>query len=347
MQRTLGPHLLVFLKAFLWGTLIFGLVYYLFLGWPLSLETAIHSARSGLLTALLWVGNGFISDAVKVSWIDYPVRRLVISAVLTIVVTYVAGVLTDVIIDLVVNGRVTKASLTISKDFFLSLLVITFFISLFMHGRQFLLNYKASIIAQEELKRANLASRYESLQNQVNPHFLFNSLNVLSNLVYKDADLSAKFIQQLAEVYRYVLEARDQEVVSLQAEKEMLMAYLFLLKIRFGDQFLVEVNLNPSPEDALPPLVLQMVVENAVKHNVVSRRHPLTLEIRKEGDRILVRNNLQIKQQVQTSLGVGLNNIRSRYGLLSDQAVEIVEGPDYYQVSLPLLKVKEYARVNR
>lgn len=345
MEKVLG-YLKASLMPFIGGCVVFGIIG-LLNGWTLGTGFLWETGRTGLLTALLWLGNGFISNAVKVSWIDYPLRRLFISVVLTIVVTYLAGVLTDVIIDFLRDGRISRASLTISKDFFLSLLVITFFISSFMHGRQFLLNYKASIVAQEELKRANLASKYESLQNQVNPHFLFNSLNVLSNLVYKDADLSAKFIQQLAQVYRYVLETQDKEVVPLSSEKEMLEAYLFLLEIRFGEQFKVVVDIDVEVSEALPPLVLQMLAENAVKHNIVSRRNPLTLEIRKKGDRILVRNNLQPKQQVQTSLGVGMKNIHERYRLLSDQAVEIDQGPDYYQVSLPVLKVKEYARVNR
>lgn len=345
MEKVLG-YLKELPKPFIGGCIVFGIIG-LLNGWTINADFLWEVGRTGLLTALIWVGNGALSNEVNISWTEHPVKRLLISLVLTIVTTLFIAVFVDVVFMLLRYGKLPNRVFALDAGFYWSLLLITFFISLFLHGRSFLLSYRQAIVEQEALKRASLASKYESLQNQVNPHFLFNSLNVLSNLVYKDADLSAKFIEQLAHVYRYVLEVQDKEVVPLTSEKEMLEAYLFLLKIRFGGQLEIVLDVEAAANDALPPLTLQLLAENAVKHNIVSRRHPLTLEIRKEGDRILVRNNLQAKQQVQTSLGVGLNNIRARYGLLSDQAVEIVEGPDYYQVSLPLLKVKEYARINR
>ncbi len=345
MEKVLG-YLKTTPKPFIGGCVIFGIIG-LLNGWTVNADFFWETGRTGFLAALIWVGNDALSNEVKISWTDYPVKRLLVSLVLTIVVTLFIAVFVDAIITLLRYGQLPKRVFAFQAGFYWSLLLITFFISLFLHGRSFLMSYRQAIVEQEELKRVSLASKYESLQNQVNPHFLFNSLNVLSSLVYKDADLSAKFIEQLAQVYRYVLETQDKEVVPLSSEKEMLEAYLFLLKIRFGEQLKIVVELEAEASEALPPLALQMLAENAVKHNIVSRRNPLTLEIRKKGDRILVRNNLQPKQQVQTSLGVGMNNIYERYRLLSDEAVEIDQGPDYYQVSLPLLKVKEYARVNR
>ncbi|MGH1436353.1 MAG: sensor histidine kinase [Lewinella sp.] len=334
------------IKPFIGGCVVFGIIG-LLTGWSPNASFFWETLRSGFLTALIWVGNGALSNEVKISWTDYPVKRLLISLLLTIVVTLFIAVFVDVVFTLLRYGHLPRRVFALQPGFYWSLLLITFVISMFLHGRSFLLSYRQAIVEQEELKRANLASKYESLQNQVNPHFLFNSLNVLSNLVYKDADLSAKFIEQLAQVYRYVLEAQDKEVVSLVSEKEMLESYLFLLKIRFGDQLLVELDVEAEASDALPPLSLQMLAENAIKHNIVSRRKPLKLVIKKEGNRIIVRNNFQPKQQEQTSLGVGLNNIRQRYALLSDQLLEINEGPDYYQVSLPVLKITEYAHSDR
>lgn len=341
MLAKLRPYALIFLKAFTGGFIVFGLLYLLFLGWPLNASTVWHTFRSALLTALLWIGNGIISDGVKISWIEYPLRRLAVSVVLTVIVTYAAGVLTDVIVWGLRHGRITMESLTISQDFYFSLLIITFFISLFMHGRHFLLSYRESIVAQEELKRANLASRYESLQNQVNPHFLFNSLNVLSNLVYKDADLSAKFIEQLAVVYRYVLESRDQEVVGLSREREVLDAYLFLLQIRFGEQLEIEIDLPEVTDELIPPLTLQLLAENAVKHNIISRKKPLKFMVAKEGQEIIVRNTLQPKQQEQESLGIGLSNIRERYQLLSEKSISVQEDAGWFEVRLPILQMQE------
>lgn len=333
-------------QPFLGGCVIFSIFGFV-KGWSISPDFLWETGRTGLLTALVWVGNGVLSNEVKISWTEFPLRRLLITLLLTIIVTLFIAVSVDALYMLLRFGRLPHSIFALGAPFYWSLLIITFFISLFLHGRSFLLSYREAIVAQEELKRTHLASRYESLQNQVNPHFLFNSLNVLSNLVYKDADLSAKFIEQLADVYRYVLEVQDQEVVSLAAEKKMLESYLFLLQIRFGDQLKVELDLATEDNDALPPLALQMLVENAVKHNIVSRRKPLYLSINRKGDVVSVRNNLQLKLQTQDSLGVGLKNIKGRYTLLSEKNIEIQESDDFYQVELPVLKISNYAYSDR
>ncbi|MEL6660354.1 MAG: histidine kinase [Bacteroidota bacterium] len=327
------------IKPFLIGGLVFIIVDYLFLGWPVSTNMVWRGLYSGLLTALLWVGNGAIAEEIKISWIERPVRRLVITSIWTVVVTVFIVIFVDVVITLLRQGRLPNLEVYKEIDTYFTTLIITLLISLFMHGRQFLMNYRDSIIAQEELKRTNLASRYESLQNQINPHFLFNSLNVLSTLIRKDVDLSDKFIEQLASVYRYVLESRNQEVVSLSKEKEMLEAYLFLLQIRFGEQLQVDIDLPEAADEVIPPLTLQLLAENAVKHNVVSRKRPLSLSISRVAEEILVSNTLQPKQQKQESLGIGLNNIRERYLLLSEKEIQVGESEGQFEVRLPVLQM--------
>jgi LytS/YehU family sensor histidine kinase len=292
-----------------------------------------------MLTALLFIVNGIIADGVKISWLDFPLRRLAVSFVLTVVVTLAVADFNIALFTLLRQGRLPNQLFAGGASYYWSVLFITLFISLFMHGRSFLLSYKEAIVEQEELKRAHLASRFESLQNQVNPHFLFNSLNVLSNLVYKDADLSARFIQQLSQVYRYVLESRDKEVVSLSEELEILEAYLFLLKIRFGEQLQVDLNLPCDPADQIAPLSLQMLVENAVKHNVVSKRYPLRLEIKRQDDRVVIWNSRKEKQQEQESLGIGLANIVERYRFLTQEEIKIDENETYFSVSLPIIQL--------
>ncbi len=340
MRETLKAHASLAAKAFLGGALAFFIIDITLLGYPFNEYLFWHVMHSGLLTALLFIGNGVLADSVKISWVEYPLRRFVVSAVLTVVITYLIGMLADIIMALLRYGRLPKEPLVISNEYFMSLLVVTLIISLFMHGRQFLMNYRQSIVAQEELKRTQLASRYESLQNQVNPHFLFNSLNVLSNLVYKDVDLSAKFIEQLALVYRYVLEAQNHEVVDLNKEREMLDAYLFLLQIRFGDQLEVEIDLPSASDEVIPPLTLQLLAENAVKHNVISKKNPLQLKVTKEDQEIVVRNTLQLKQQKQESLGIGLDNVRERYLLLSDKTIQISDVGEWFEVRLPILQMQ-------
>jgi sensor histidine kinase YesM len=345
-MKKLFAYLKLIPPIFLLGSLVFALIY-LLTGAKMNNAFFWNATRNGLLTSLIWVANNIISQEVKISWIDFPLRRLLVTLLLTVVITLLVTLFVDMVYVLIVIGKLPNRLFYFDSSFYILVLVITFFISLFLHGRSFLMSYKKAIVEQEELKRTSLASRYESLQNQVNPHFLFNSLNVLSSLVYKDADLSAKFIEQLAEVYRYVLESQDREVVALAEEKKMLEAYLFLLEIRFGEQLRVSVDLPTEAEDALPPLVVQMLVENAVKHNIASRRKPLQLSIFRAGAMLCVRNNLQLKQQVHTSLGVGLKNIRERYALLSQKNIEIIENEETYEVRLPILKLTEYATADR
>ncbi len=206
-----------------------------------------------------------------------------------------------------------------------------------MHGRSFLLNWKQSSIAAEQLKRESIAAKYESLKNQVNPHFLFNSLNALSNLVYEDQDKAVKFIKQLSEVYRYVLDTREKEVVSIAEELKFLQSYLFLQQIRFGDKLKIEISVRKEAIN-VAPLALQLLIENAIKHNVVSEDDPLTVRIFEADQYIVVENNLQKKTSLgEPSAGVGLQNICKRYEFLSDRKVETIKDEKTFTVKLPIL----------
>lgn len=308
-------------------------------------------ASSFLMNGSLWVvlafGNGFLVDwlSERMPWLEMPVKRLIVSLVVTIVYTLVAA---SVVIVIFIYFKYGLGPLegfkALDKSFFIWVVVITMVVSSFLHGRGFFLSWKASILEAEKQKRIAIASQYESLKNQVNPHFLFNSLNVLSNLVYKDQDMAARFIKQMATVYRYVLETKEQEVVSLETELEALEAYLFLLKMRFSDKLNVEISLKEQEEKVVAPLTLQMLVENAVKHNIVSQASPLYIRIfENEEGFIVVENNLQKKENVQESSGIGLPNIRARYAILTDKEMRVEEIEDTFKVFIPIIKMKAIA----
>jgi LytS/YehU family sensor histidine kinase len=219
---------------------------------------------------------------------------------------------------------------------------ITFVISFFLNAAEFLRNWKQTALDAERLKKEQMATRYESLKNQVNPHFLFNSLNALTNLVYEDQDLAADFIRQLSKVYRYVLETRSKEVVSLETEMKFVESYLFLQHIRFDDKLRVEASVSGFENRILPPLALQMLLENAIKHNTIAKDEPLTISIRVEEDMLVVENNLQIKNiPTEESSGMGLANIKARYEFLSDKPVVVEKTESYFRVKLPLLSISE------
>ena len=290
---------------------------------------------SSLLWVSLWIGNEQLSIYVtsRIPWVQYPVKRLVVGVVSTVLFT-VAVVLSIV----TVWERVMNFSFGGSYTIVLSSLIITFFISLFLQGRGFLLSWKEAAVAAEAANKESIKAQYESLKSQVNPHFLFNSLNALTNLVYEDQDKAAKFIKQLSEVYRYVLDTRNREVVSLEEELQFLNAYLFLQQIRFGDKLQIKIELN-GVESQVAPLAFQMLIENAIKHNVISQDDPLMIRLYSDLDYLVIENNFQKKSVLmEDSPRIGLENIRKRYAFLSDRPIEVVQGEKLFTVKLPILK---------
>lgn len=192
------------------------------------------------------------------------------------------------------------------------------------------------------LERQNVESQLESLRNQVNPHFLFNSLNTLIYLIPEHPAKAVNFVQKLSKVYRYVLESRDAKVIPMAEEMTFLSSYLFLLKERFGENLCVRISdLSAYTQAAIIPLSLQMLIENAIKHNIISTECPLCIEVFVENAHLVVRNNLQRKNQVMDSTGIGLQNIRDRYRILTQLPVEVITSAQYFTVALPLLSLQE------
>jgi len=196
-------------------------------------------------------------------------------------------------------------------------------------------------IQAEQLKKENALAQFEALKNQVSPHFLFNSLSILSSLVHVDANLSEKFIDQLSKAYRYILEQKNNETVSLETELNFLNAYAFLLKIRFENKFDVKTEITDQDAEKfqIAPLTLQLLIENCVKHNRMSEKEPLVIVISIEDDCLVVVNPVRprSKDEIMTSTGIGLANIKSRYQLLTKRPVHIMHGEEVFTVTIPLL----------
>ena len=283
----------------------------------------------------LWMGNAYLSQSLDYffSWHNEPVKRLVAGLVGMVVCT-VSAVYGLVFLYRFAFGFNVGNQL---DSTYYSTIIITLIITMFMTGRSFLLNWRESAVDAERLKKESVAAQYESLKNQVNPHFLFNSLNALTNLVYEDQDKAAKFIKQLSEVYRYVLDTRDKELVSLAEEVKFLDSYLYLQQIRFGEKLNLKVSLE-NAKGQVAPLALQMLIENAIKHNVIAEDQPLYIEVRMEGQYIAVENNLQKKNiPGEGSNGIGLENIQRRYEFLSNQKVIVENTGNMFRVKLPVI----------
>jgi len=213
------------------------------------------------------------------------------------------------------------------------LIISTLYESAFYYAR-----WRESLIEQERLRRQHTESQLEGLKNQVNPHFLFNSLNTLAYIIPDDPERGVRFVQELSRVYRYILEIRSYRLISLQTELDFLEAYTFLLKERFGNKIHIEYDIpREARQQQIIPLSLQMLFENAIKHNEISSAYPLTISLHVEDGTLFVRNTLRRKLQQQPSTGVGLQNIRNRYAFFTRQEVEINETEDYFVVGLPLM----------
>jgi LytS/YehU family sensor histidine kinase len=191
-----------------------------------------------------------------------------------------------------------------------------------------------------KVQKENLQSQFEVLKQQVNPHFLFNSLNVLTSLIKVDPDLAESFTERLSKVYRYVLENKEKDLVSLHTELEFLKAYLFLLEIRFMKKIFITTRIDNAYHDYLIlPIAIQLIIENAIKHNTFSKAQPLRIEIFVDEKQYLnIVNNLNLRETKFVSTGVGLENITRRYSLVSDQRPEFVKTTTHFIAKLPLLK---------
>ena len=191
----------------------------------------------------------------------------------------------------------------------------------------------------EIAKKQKARFQYYQLKQQLNPHFLFNSLNVLDYLVYIDADRASDFIKKMANIYRYMLSNEGNMFVSLQDELDFAMAYVDLLKERFDTGLEVEVNIPERYKNRrIIPCGLQLLIENATKHNIVSPETPLMIKIYIESEHIVVLNNLQLRQHISTSSGVGLSNIEGQYAAAFNRKIEVCRSSEFFRVKIPLIK---------
>lgn len=305
-----------------------------------SLKDFIDEISFGFsVGASFWFGNWAIGRIIgdKLDWRKNPAKANQISLLafiswgllVSLSVPYIyAKYVWHLPAERMMNSVVANGFICISVD----IIIISIFYS------NYLVHYWGqSIKNEEELKHENLIARYEALKNQVNPHFLFNTLNTLTGVVEQNPDKAAEFIRKLSDIYRYVLEQKDKETTPLEEELKFVDDYIYLSKMRYGDGLIVEKDIVNN-ELLIVPLGLQMLIENAIKHNIISDDEPLVIEIGNNDEYIYVKNTLQRKSSVEITNQVGLENLINRYEYLSDRKVEIIETNTHFEVSLPLLK---------
>lgn len=273
----------------------------------------------------------------KLPWLKNPLKRLVLTILLELLEGILVLIIMNIVFFMLIWGQSVTKMVETTYNGVLYLLVFTFIGIIIKNSYLFFKNWKLSAVNEEALKREKLALEYEALKNQVNPHFLFNNLTALSFLVYKDADKAAKFIDELAKIYRYVLQHKNQDIVELSSEANFIRSLAYLYKIRHNDDLIITINFANNAEKYIIPLALQLTVENAIKHNVISSAKPLKIHIFEEDGFILVKNNLQPKLMVSSSNKVGLENIKNRYKYVTGKEVKVIKNDREFVVKIPIL----------
>lgn len=290
---------------------------------------------SGVLTILIWTGCEWIDNILekKLPWKSNPGRRAMLQLG---IVTLFALLVSWIVFELKLDPEHSSQMHFLSNS--IITVAITLAINLIGIGRFFIIELKNSIKENEELKKENIQSQFDSLKNQVNPHFLFNCLNTLSGIIEEKPKYAVDFVSNMASVYRYLLIQNNNSTASVGEELKFLESYLYLNKVRFENALQYSISISEtSKQKQIANLSMQILVENAIKHNIIMETRPLKIEIFEENDYLVVRNNLQKKESV-ISTGTGLSNITNRYHLLNaDREVVIDENETYFTVKIPLL----------
>lgn len=234
------------------------------------------------------------------------------------------------------------APIKIDKYLTVAAYIVDTLIILFLNARfvgvHFFREWKKVLLKTERLQKEQSIVQFENLKNQLNPHFLFNSLTSLNSLIFENQQLASQFLQQLSKVYRYVLQNKEKELVNISTEVAFIENYIFLLQTRFYGSLQIILAIDEKDRSKqIVPVTLQILIENAIKHNIVNEEFPLTIRIYTDGNSLLVTNNLQRKSIIETSNKMGLENMRNLYSYLSPAPMEVVEDTASFTVKIPLL----------
>jgi hypothetical protein len=295
-----------------------------------------------IIALLLWFGNRQLTIRLDriMPWSRFGNWRFFIQMVLGI--AYLLF-----LINLIYY--IIKTSLTTTPPVWEQMIVVNFwgaviFIPIFSlyFSLHFLKHWRTSELEAEKNQKESMRSQLDSLKNHLDPHFLFNNLNILASLIEKDKTASRTFIQKFAEVYRSLLRAKSDDLILLSEELDFVEAYMYLIRVRFEEHIQISTSIKINTKNKmLPPLTLQMLLENVIKHNLITETQPLQIEIlESEGNYLVVRNNLHIKVDYQSAEGSGLENIKKRYAHFTEQPVTIVKTEIHFEVSIPLLEIE-------
>jgi two-component system LytT family sensor kinase len=303
-------------------------------------ETIVNSGLTFLFSLFVWYYNIFTLPVYSSKDIakGFSMKRLVKNLVMGILVMFLLACLQQFLLAHLNFGQ---AALMVEVRGILISVAFYMFIHLLYQSYH---NQQVSI-ELERTKMDNLSAQYELLKQQVNPHFLFNSLNTLKYMVESRDEHTVEFVLKLSDFYRFTLESRKLNLIKLAEELKILEAYIFLLKARFEEGIDLSVSIDqPIQQTYIPPFTLQLLVENCIKHNIVSLERPLHIRIYSEKDVIIVQNQIQLKRTPESSTGMGLENINQRYMHLLDKKIDILPNEQFFTVKLPVIYENHHHR---
>ena len=277
---------------------------------------------------------------------NFTPKRLLLGAILSFIVSVFVIFILRMLEEIWLDKKTILQFLQEEKfSNYIVAITLTIIVTLAIHAFYFYKALQENKIVQQKVIASNASAKFESLKNQIDPHFLFNSLNVLSSLIEENQALAQDFTVGLSKIYRYVLDQKDKELVPLAEELDFAETYMNLLKIRFENSLTYQIPTadelkNLHPEVKIVPLSLQLLLENTIKHNTVSEQKPLHITIYIKENQLVIQNNLQKKETLSNRKGVGLHNIVNRYALLTNRKVMVEETNQYFAVQLPLLTQK-------
>jgi len=294
-------------------------------------EAIVNAAITAAFSIIMWYINIYMLNrtAKRRQHISYP--RLMIVLAFGMLIMFGLAWIQQLILSHINFGPVM---LMVEVRGILINLVCYMFLTLLQN------NYTGQQIQLEleKVKSDNLGAQYELLKQQINPHFLFNSLNTLKLMAETHDEETVDFIVKLSDFYRFTLESRKLDLISVQEEMKIVDAYLFLQKARFGEGINFTNDLGKETDQTLiPPFTLQLLVENCIKHNIVSQSKPLHIKIYSADGQIVIENPIQRKMNTEDSLGVGLDNIKMRYKHLLEKEITINSDENNFQIKLPLI----------
>ena len=311
--------------------------------WRLEVDPATYFTGTWMLAVLmlLGLGNRFITIQFDryFPWLSFGNRRFFIHLVLGILYSLIIINLAYITFKILFTKEVPTPEQFIVMNAYGVVIFIPIFSIYF--SLQFLQHWKVSELNAERFKQENLKSQLDALKSHLDPHFLFNNLNILASLIDQDRAQSKVFLHNFSDVYRAILRAKDEDLITLEDELTFIDAYMLLIKTRFEDLIIFEKHIPVEAHyKMIPPLTLQLLVENAIKHNIVTERKPLTIEFFIEGECLVVKNSINLKPETQgNTSGSGLKNISKRYAYFTDRKVEVNRDHEIFSVSVPLLEV--------